>query len=109
GELPGGFGPAIEPMSEDNVWSRIQRLNDDLVRGPQRLPLFGDALGRLQARIDQETEEFINENSPLKQTGDLAELKRRLNHFMQHHVETFLTVIDSLLAQERPAAVLSQT
>jgi dipeptidase len=102
GELPAA-------RDEDTVWSLVRRLNDELMHSPQRLPLFSDALGRLQARIDQETEEFITENSPLKQTGDPAELKRRLAHFMQHHVETFLGVMDSLLAQERPAAVLSPT
>lgn len=122
GELPAGLsvvqaarlhgnnaGEQPAPRDDDDVSSRVRRLNEDLQRTPQRLPLVADALGRLQARIDQETEEFIAETSPLKQTGDPAELKRQLAHFMQHHVETFLGVIDSLLAQERPAAVLSQT
>src|SRR5262249_20827655 len=90
GELPAAL------RNEDNISSRARRVNDELIHNPQRLPVFGDALGRLQARFDQETEEFITENSPLKQTGDPAELKRRLAHFMQHHVETFLGVIDSL-------------
>jgi hypothetical protein len=54
--------------------------------------LAHDRFGRLQARFDQEAEEFAAEGTILKRSGASANLKRLTTLFMQHLWEQFDSV-----------------
>src|SRR5262249_5898565 len=83
-----------------SVWRQVYGLNVQLRRDPQRLPVIADALDRLQARIDHETEEFLQEAAAIRQASNIDELKRQATHFMQHHLEQFQATMESLASQE---------
>ena len=92
-EPPGPF------VSEalDGFWWRVNRLHDQLRRTTERWALARDTVSRLQARFDQEAEEFATEGAALKQRGDHAELQRLASLFMQHNLEQFEEVAESLV------------
>jgi hypothetical protein len=46
-------------------------------------------LGRLQARFEQDAEEFAAEGAALRRRGEEAELHRQATLFMQHCLERF--------------------
>jgi hypothetical protein len=51
----------------------------------------------LQARLDQEAEEFNSEGAVLRQRGALSDLHRQATFFMQYNLERFEAVLaDSL-------------
>ena len=92
----------------DSVWRRVRALNDDLCRDPRHLPAAAEALSRLQARFDQETDEFAQEAAALKTPDSVEELRRQATLYMQHTLEQFLGIIESLTPEPRVGAVVAQ-
>jgi secernin len=109
GELPAAFSLCGSGRVENSVAALVARLNDQLKHCPQQLPMVAEAIASLQARFDQEAEEFAKDAGALKQSGGLEELKRQAAHLMQHHLEQFQNVIDGLISRERePARMVVQ-
>lgn len=80
GEIPEAYqrlDPALVPW-HPGAWAQRQTT-------PHRFTLWREAVGQLQTRIDQETEEFIAQAKSLK--GDRAALHRQTTLFMQNHLE----------------------
>ena len=73
----------------------------------QRWALARDTYVRVQARFDQETDEFLAEARALKRRGTLEELQRLATLFMQHNLEEFEKVTAGL-EEAGPAARLQQ-
>ena len=89
GDLPLGYGRSL--------WEGMQNLNEHLQQAQHRLPVCHEALARVQARMDQETEEFIADRSALKQAGSRDELQRQATYFMQHNLEQFQMLLEGMM------------
>jgi dipeptidase len=108
-ELPAGFsadGPSPYP---GGVGWLARRLADSVGTDPARLDLVRDAMARLQARFEQEAEEFAPEAAALKRAGAAAELGRIAGSLMQSHLERFDEAVEALLgAVAGPLSALSR-
>jgi dipeptidase len=105
GELPAAFSSAVQQPDGDNLWSRMLRLDEQLEHDPERRALSRDSFARLQARFDQEAEEFTAEALALKQRGALTELQRQATLFMEHNLERYEGVLTDSLRTEALVAV----
>jgi hypothetical protein len=63
-----------------------------------------EALSRLQARFDQETDDFSADTGEWRRQGRADELRRQATLFMQHCLERFEEVADGLAGRPRPSA-----
>jgi dipeptidase len=100
GELPVAFTHPAQSPSTENLWPLLSRLSDQLEQEPERCAFVRDNFARLQARFDQEAEEFNAEGAALKQRGAVSDLHRQATLFMQHNLERFEEVLaDSLRAR----------
>jgi dipeptidase len=89
GELPPALERgAAEPVA-DSFWWQVRLLNEQLHRDPERWAAARAGFGRLQARFDQETDEFLTEAQALTERGAGAEVPRLAAIFMQHNLEQF--------------------
>lgn len=77
---------------------RVQQLDERLQRAPQRWAIARDMFARLQARFDQETDEFLVEANKLRQSAALEDLHRQTSLFMEHHVEKLEEVLAAVEA-----------
>jgi secernin len=96
GELPEAFRTAGHQPGVTGVSTRILRLNEQFRLSPRRHSAVTDAFARLQARFDQDAEEFAAELQTLKRQDPAADCQRQAMVFMQHTVERFDEVMDSL-------------
>jgi hypothetical protein len=100
GELPALFTDAARSPTAEDPWPRLCRLGERLEREPERCALVRESFARLQARFDQEAEEFNAEGAALKQRNALSDLHRQATLFMQYNFERFEEVVaDSLRAR----------
>lgn len=104
GDLPAAFGRSSAHPSGDSAWWRLRDVGAFLAVSPGRRDLAREALGRLQARFDQEAEEFAAEGAALRERGGHAELQRQATLFMEHCLERFEEVW-SCVARANPAGV----
>ncbi len=100
GELPAAYAADGPSAVAGSLWRQAQRLAESVAADPGRLDFVRDALARLQARMEQEADEFAPEAAALKQRGALPELSRQAGSLMQHHLERFDEVAETLLAEE---------
>lgn len=98
GPLPAAF--TAEAGADALGWD-LQRLGHHLGDRPDAWDAARDALARLQARFDQEAEEFAAERSALKRSGQTEELERQVGIFLEHCLERFREVWAGLLALPR--------
>lgn len=92
GELP-------EAMASGNAHTRMRQLINHVGVNRSLWDLTRDSLGRLQARLDQEADEFIVEARNAGQRETEKELGRRASLFMQHIVEQFEETLAGLMRQ----------
>jgi secernin len=105
GELPEPLTRGASEPAGMSLAERLWRLHAQLRRDRERWPLAQESFGRLQARFDQETSEFLPEAGRLKQHGDLATLRRQAGIFMQHHLERFEEVLSGITQTLAPVRV----
>ncbi len=105
GEVPEPFTHAHPQPSLDSLWGRVSRLGERLQREPERRAWVQDSFARLQARFDQEAEEFLVEGAALKQRGASTDLQRQATLFMQYNLERFEEVLADALRARPLAAV----
>jgi secernin len=105
GELPQPFTHAGQLAGAENFWRRLTRLSEQIEHEPERRALVRDSFARLQARFDQEAEEFNAEGAALKQRGALADLQRQATLFMQYNLERFESVLADCLRSRSLVAV----
>jgi len=96
GELPEALRTAGHQPGLTGVSTRVLRLNEQFRLSPRRHAAVNDAMARLQARFDQDAEEFTAELAALKQQDPTADCQRQATVFMQHTLERFEEVVDSL-------------
>lgn len=84
-EIPEVF--SRDTIAAEGLWSRSQHQDRHIHGDPDRRALMRETLGRLQARLDQDAEEFAAEGALLKQKGALAEVQRLAGLAMQHNLE----------------------
>jgi hypothetical protein len=99
GELPEAFSAGDKEAVRMGV--RTRQLHAALESSEEMADAVRDHLGRLQARFDQEAEEFVVEAVTLKQHGDSAGLQRQAGLFMHHCLERFEEVWDGLMGTAR--------
>jgi dipeptidase len=101
GEIPEVFSGATP--SAESLWTRAVQLNQRLYDEPELHGVARETFGRLQARLDQDAEEFAYEAAALKRSGAAAELQRQAGLNMQHSLELFESALASLqkLAETR--------
>src|SRR5581483_8516755 len=97
GELPEPFAGGEQSASAETFWRRVSRLREQIERDPDRQALVSDSFARLQARFDQEAEEFNAEGRALKQRGAAADLQRQASLFMQYNLERFEGILAEAL------------
>jgi dipeptidase len=95
GDLPEAFRTAGHQPGVTGVGTWIFRLNEQLRSSP-RHSAVSDAFARLQARFDQDAEEFTAELQALQRQGSASECARQASVFMQHTLERFEEVLGSL-------------
>jgi secernin len=105
GELPEAFtageGGAVR------LWARTCQLQAALEARDEMADAFRDHLGRLQARFDQEAEEFAAEGAALKQQGDSKRLQRQASLFMDHCLERYEEMWDGMIGRSQRIPVQS--
>jgi len=94
GEIPEPFDGKTPGL--ESLWMRAVHLGERLHADPDQRGLARETFGRLQARLDQEAEEFADEGAALKQSGQLTELQRQAGLNMQHSFELFESALGSL-------------
>jgi dipeptidase len=93
-EIPEVFGDTT-PAGE-SLWTRSMHLDQQIRADPERRALIREMLGRLQARLDQDAEEFAAEGASLKQKGAHSEVQRLAGVAMQHGLELYESAMASL-------------
>jgi secernin len=94
GEIPEIFGG--KTPSAESLWTQAVLLGEQLHAEPEHRGLARETFGRLQARLDQDAEEFAYEGISLKRSGAVAELQRLAGLGMQHSLELFESALASL-------------
>jgi dipeptidase len=92
--IPEVFGDTTP--SGESLWSRNLHLDQQIRADPDRRALIRETLGRLQARLDQDAEEFAAEGALLKQKGALSEVQRLAGVAMQHGLELYESAVASM-------------
>jgi hypothetical protein len=92
GELPAAFTHSPAGASGDDARWHWREVAAFLAQHAERRDLAREMLGRLQARFDQEAEDFAAEGAALKQQGEHAGLQRLATLFMEHCLELFKEV-----------------
>jgi hypothetical protein len=92
-DLPTSWGQEPTP----SAWLRLRDLQAQTTTGPE-LGLLVRELAILQARIDKDTEEWLQDVSQCKRAGDDAEVRRRAALFMQHTLELADASLETLTA-----------
>ncbi len=87
GELPEFLTRSSTTPEGSTFWWRVQDLHGAARTDPQQWAHMRSSLALLQARIDQETEEFCAELATGPHTGDADWLRRESTLFMQNHAE----------------------
>lgn len=103
GELPEAFTAGGEQPTGGSLWWRGHRLIEQLRRDPDRAAEVSEVFDRLQARFDQEAEEFAAEAAGLHREAS-TELPRLATLFMVHCVECYSDALDGLLRHDYPLA-----
>jgi len=94
------------PEPEGNRFHlRVHFLMRQLPRDPESCIEIRTVLDRLQARFDQEAEEFAMEGAGLKKRDMREELQRQATFFMQYHLEQFEGALAELLAGRQALAL----
>lgn len=89
GEMPEVFAQADALGRPDSPWWRFRQLLAMLGTNPARWAFLHDCLENLQARFDQEAEEFVLEAADWKRTDQPDKLHRLASLLMQNHLELF--------------------
>jgi dipeptidase len=105
GEMPPAFSCGGSLFRADSLWWRAQQLVGSVGGDPRRAAAVREALARLQARFEQQAEEYVGEAAILRRRGETEELSRLAGSLMQSLVERFEEVAQRLLAPgpRRPA------
>jgi dipeptidase len=90
GDLPAAFGTA------DGLWQRTRTLLRSLGGDEARWDMARETLGWLQARLEQEAEEFAAEAAGMRRRGARDELRRLAGALMQSHIERLGDVVQAL-------------
>jgi dipeptidase len=90
-----GLGEGEAAGRVEGLGRRLRQLHDQLRRDPLRWNRARSVFGRLQARVDQEVEQFAPEAAALKSRAALADLQRLAGILLQHHLE----LLDEALAE----------
>jgi hypothetical protein len=96
GDLPPALGATGDETGAGSVQSLMQRLRDLIDGDRERWALARSALSQLQARLDQETEEFLTETAGQRER-EPHEFERQAGLFMQHAVECFEATAEQLM------------
>jgi hypothetical protein len=104
GELPAVIAATCRGPSSQSFWGRVAGLGDHVRRHPAYAAQVREVLAHLQARFDQEAEEFGTEAMALKR-GSAADLKRQASLFMEHNLELFEEAVADLLRTRSPVSV----
>jgi secernin len=96
GELPGALAGGTQGAAAGGPGGRVRMVEEYLRRDPAQWALARDALGRLQARFDQDADEFVAEAVALKRNGATGDVQRLATLFMQNNLEQFEKVLDGL-------------
>jgi hypothetical protein len=96
GELPAAFTADRATYDLEPLCLRIPRLSEELLHEPERWGQARDSFARVQARFDQEAQEFAAEGAELKRRGNLDDLGRLASLCMEHHLELFATAVEGL-------------
>jgi dipeptidase len=80
----------------ESLWTRSLNLDQLVHAEPDRRGMVRETLGRLQARLDQDAEEFAAEAASLKQKGAPPEIQRLAGLAMQHSLELLESALASL-------------
>jgi secernin len=104
GEPPAALGPGSDESLAESPGRRFRRSHEELRIQVGQREVARDTLSRLQARFDQEAEEFAAEGATLKKRGALAELQRLAAIFMQHNLERFEEAVSGLAEAAAPLA-----
>jgi dipeptidase len=97
GDIPGPLTDGGAEAMSASLGARLAHLHAQLHQDRDHWLLAQDSFGRLQARFDQETAEFVSGAGRLKQRGDLAMLRRQAGVFMQHLFERFEEVLSCII------------
>ncbi len=101
GELPAAFSCGAAQFHADSLWWRAQQLAGSVGTDPRRAALVRETLDRLQARFDQQAEEYAAEAAESRRLGEGAELPRLAGSLMQSHLERFDEAVQRLLTPLR--------
>ncbi len=106
GELPAAFAREVKQPGRETFWGRLECLAELMRADPDRGLAVREGFARLQARFDQEAEEFVIELQEQRSPRQ-DELCRQATLFMQHHVECFEEVLKESLRMTPLAAAMS--
>jgi hypothetical protein len=104
-DLPPALGPA-GPARGGWVAARLRQLHDQIGSDEAQGDAVRATFALLQARLDADLEEFLAESAHHFTHGDREEFGRLAGLFMEHTVERFEAVLESLPSSASPPLVV---
>jgi secernin len=98
GELPEAFQHGSQRSGRASFACDIATVSDQLSGEPRSRIAVRERFTSLQARLDEEAEEFTKEGAALRQRGATTLLQRQASLFMEHCVECFENVVSKSLS-----------
>jgi len=87
GDLPASVVSGSAASGTGNLATRLRDLGDRLGGGSQLSPHVRERFAALQARLDQDAEEYAAEGAALQQRESPSEFQRQTSLFMQYNME----------------------
>jgi dipeptidase len=98
--LPAAYHAATTAFRSRTMWQAARQLQQHVGLDAERWELVRERLVWLQARIDQDAEEFLHRAAEYHQRGRSDDLHRAAHHLMRSHLEQFDNLLDGLLHPE---------
>jgi secernin len=103
--LHGDLPDMLTATGPESIAARIDRVDAVRRAAPQEKQRIAEEFSRLQARFDQDAEEFSAEGAALRARDRQADLQRLAGAFIQHVVERLDGTMSMLLGEQMPATV----
>lgn len=95
--LPSAYHSAATDLRDQTLGQAVRQLQRYAGLDEERWELTRERLVWLQARVDQEAEEFLHRAADYQQRGRTDDLHRAAHHLMHNHLEQYDNLLEGLL------------
>ncbi|MGF1577773.1 MAG: hypothetical protein ACFCD0_00255 [Gemmataceae bacterium] len=102
GALPTAFSEDSVEFRYQNMWNAWAQLREYMGFDRDCWKMVRERLAWLQSRLDQETDDFLQEVTRLRREGGLCDVPRLAGLLMENHLEQFDAVLHGILGPAEP-------